>query len=178
MRQILLLLSISALTGITWIDPPNLAAQANKQESVNDTVGYQWSNAAAVAPGWRSQYPLSAQTTQGRPSFSSSTPLGINTTSGLTSNGEDLLFTEGELSRIDSKGQRLWIRTPEEKEMEFHYTSATQTLGVGASVEGLAHASRGYLRVYYTREGGRDTAVQIAVEIRGTKSSLIHRGHK
>lgn len=159
MRKIRLMLSILAVTGIIWIDSPGLIAQQNGRPQ----PGYQWSNTGANGPGWLSQYPLSAQTTQ-MPSFSSSFPLGINPTTGLTSNGENLLVAEGQLSRIDSQGQRLWIRTPEEKEMVFYYTSAMQTLGAGASAQGLARRSGDYLRVLYTREGGRDHAVQITME--------------
>ena len=166
MRQILRMLSLLAVVGINWIDPPNLAAQ----QECKSQPGYQWSNSATYGPGWQSQYPLGALTTQRRPSISSTFPFGINTTSGLTSNGENLLVAEGELTRVDRTGQRLWIRTPQEIEQVFHYTCATQILGASAKVEGLAPTRNSRLRVLYTREGGRDSAVHIEVERNGTRS--------
>lgn len=168
MRQFLLRLLVWGVIGIFWTDPVVLIAQTSSSvsspNSATDPAGYQWTNAGVKAPGWQSQYPMSAQTTQSRPSFSSTTPFGINTTSGLTSNGENLRVAEGTLLRTDPKGQRLWIRTAEEKEMEFHYTSATQILGAGARVEGLVGTRQHYLRVRYANEGGRENAVQIEVQ--------------
>ena len=47
MRQILLVLSLLAVSGISWIDPPGLVAQSKSRSQPS----YQWSNAATYGPG-------------------------------------------------------------------------------------------------------------------------------
>jgi hypothetical protein len=103
--------------------------------------------------------------TTGRLSFSSAFPLGASVSSGLASNGANVLAAEGEIFKLEPRNKRLWIRTPEEEELFFYYTSETPVLGIGAGagVEGLAPGSRKLLRVLYTQHAAIPKAVRIDV---------------
>jgi len=136
------------------------APRADAQGAAQPQRGYQWSNGASNSPGWRSQHPLSAMT-PGRADFTRNFQLGLNTTSGLTSNGGNLLLAEGELVQLDVRAQRFRVRASDQRELVLYYTSATQFLGTTTGVEGLAPASGRSVRVLYTQDAAIPNAVAI-----------------
>ena len=73
-------------------------------------------------------------------------------------------IAEGELSRVDSRNQLLWIKSANGKEMEFSYTDQTKVEGSGGSIEGLAGMSGTFLKIQYESQGGKNVAVDIRVQ--------------
>jgi hypothetical protein len=79
-------------------------------------------------------------------------------------NAPQLKSAEGELSRVETRNQLLWIKTADGKEMEFAYTDQTKVEGTGGSVEGLANMSGSFLKIQYHNQGATNVAVQIQVQ--------------
>jgi hypothetical protein len=106
--------------------------------------GFAWS-AQSGSPSGKQQEPLQAP--QDKPK------------------GEAALQTaEGELTRMDADKQLIWIRTADDKEMQFSYTKQTAVEGTGGTAEGLGEMKGSYLTIDYKSEGGVNTAVKIAVQ--------------
>ncbi|MBI4458666.1 MAG: hypothetical protein HY648_01240 [Acidobacteria bacterium] len=74
----------------------------------------------------------------------------------------DMLIAEGSLSRVDSDGKFLWIKTSDGKELQFSYDDDTEMVE-GETVEGLANKSGSELKVHYRVEGGNNIATRIEV---------------
>ena len=76
---------------------------------------------------------------------------------------------EGQLSKIDTQKQLLWIKTLEGKEMQFSYTKDTPVQGSNGTVEGLAAMSGTQLKIQFRSEGGVNTALSIEVQTIASK---------
>ena len=76
------------------------------------------------------------------------------------------LSAEGEMSRIDSQKQLLWIKTADGTEMQFSYTKDTPVVGGSNSVEGLNDLSGkgSQLKVQYEDKGGAHNATRIEIQ--------------
>ena len=76
------------------------------------------------------------------------------------------LSAEGEMSRIDSQKQLLWIKTADGTEMQFSYTKDTPVVGGSNSVEGLNDLSgKGtHVKVQYEDKGVAHNATRIEIQ--------------
>ena len=73
----------------------------------------------------------------------------------------ELQIAEGQLVRIDSKNDLIWVKLPDGKEMQFSYTLMTDVEGGGDATEGLvddveAIAKGTTVRVHYKPGVDRD----------------------
>jgi hypothetical protein len=75
----------------------------------------------------------------------------------------------GQLSKIDTQKQLLWIKTMEGQEMQFSYTKDTPIQGSNGTVEGLAAMSGTQLKVQFRSEGGVNHAISIEVQTVASK---------
>ena len=81
----------------------------------------------------------------------------------------DLMFAEGEITKIDDQKQLIRIKTSDGKELEFSFNKDTQVEGAGKTVEGLAKMSGNHLSIHYKSEGGANMASRIEVHAQSTE---------
>jgi len=74
-----------------------------------------------------------------------------------------LRTAEGDLSKVDTEKQLIWIKSEDGKELQFSYSKQTEVQGAGDSVEGLAGLSGTHLKIQYEIVGGINNAVKIEV---------------
>jgi hypothetical protein len=70
----------------------------------------------------------------------------------------------GELAKVDVAAKEITIKGPDNKDMVFSYTDATQMTGVEGGAQGLTGKSGATLRVTYQERGGANLASRIEVQ--------------
>ena len=70
----------------------------------------------------------------------------------------------GQLAKVDVNAKEITIKGPDNKDMLFTYTDATQMTGVEGGAQGLTGKSGATLRVTYTERGGANLASRIEVQ--------------
>ena len=75
---------------------------------------------------------------------------------------------EGELSRVDSQKQQLWVKKADGTEMQFSYANDTPIEGASGTAEGLSSMSdKGtQVKIEYEDKGSVHTATKISIESR------------
>ena len=75
---------------------------------------------------------------------------------------------EGELSRVDSQKQQLWVKKADGTEMQFSYTKDTPIEGASGTAEGLSSMSNNgtQVKIDYEDKGGAHAATKISIQSR------------
>jgi hypothetical protein len=75
---------------------------------------------------------------------------------------------EGELSRVDSQKQQLWVKKSDGTEMQFSYTKDTPIEGASGTTEGLSSMSDHdtQVKIEYEDNGGVHPATKISIQSR------------
>jgi hypothetical protein len=74
------------------------------------------------------------------------------------------LSEKGELARVSAEQQLLWIKTADERELQFRFTDETEIVGAEERVEGLATRAGAQVTVDYRAEDGVAIATRIEVQ--------------
>lgn len=74
-----------------------------------------------------------------------------------------LQVMEGTLTKVDSAGRMIWIRTTDGSESMFSYSDTTLVAGAGNTLEGLAKVNGSRVKIRYTTSGEGNSAEEIEI---------------